>query len=104
MTAATSLALVQSSVHAPSERPSYYESANARLRGGSQQGRTRPAFHEYQDDQSLRRYDRRTEGFTGRRTADRPNRDYQPASEHPRPRTNTGNFEGFGTYTNGENY
>lgn len=99
MTAATSLSLVQPSVHAPSERPTYYESANARLRGGPQQGRTRPAFHEYQDDQSLRRYDRRTEGFTGRRAADRPTRDYQPAPERSRPRTNTGNFGGFGTYS-----
>lgn len=99
MTAATSLALVQPSVHAPSERPTYHDSANARLRGGPQQGRARPAFHEYQDEQTLRRSDRRTEGFSGRRAADRPNRDYQPASERHRTRTNTGNFGGFGTYS-----
>lgn len=99
MTAATSLAIVQPSVHAPSERPSFYESGNLRLRGEAHHGRARPAFHDYQSDEQIRSYDRRAEGYSGRRAADRAGRDFHPAKDRPHHRTNAGNFGGFTTYS-----
>lgn len=47
----------------------------------------------------MRRLDRRTDGFSGRRESDRVGREFHPAHERPQHRANTGNFGGFATYS-----